>query len=272
MAKNYIFSHDAPNYGLPKGKPYRGAVYVPETGQTFPSVSAAARALGVDSSNISKVMRGKRKTAGGYHFERPPKETPRDKLLKQIKAKIKLANRLAKEARRRKREGFLDDLNDLMDFGRTVIGDTPDNYIDDASDVLDDMDMIELKDLNETLDEKIRAAEKDVENADERMKGYADAFGISSAEMEKYEYLIPEINRTLERARANGEGTNMWYKVSDAMQNGMPPEDLEAMLKEANRYFDNPTRGKSLMQTLSEWERKQYGGKTWEELQGETIW
>lgn len=250
----------------------RGEIFVPETGQTFKSAAEAGRALGVDASNISKVLRGKRQTAGGYHFERREKDRERDKILKQIKAKIKLANRLAKEARRRNREGFLDDLNDLMDFGRTVIGDTPDNYIDDASDVLDDMDMIELKDLNETLDEKIRAAEKDVENADERMKGYADAFGISSAEMEKYEYLIPEINRTLERARANGEGTNMWYKVSDAMQNGMPPEDLESMLEEANRYFDNPTRGKSLMQTLSEWERKQYGGKTWEEMQGETIW
>lgn len=272
MAKNYIFSHDAPNYGLPKGKPYRGAVYVPETGQTFPSISAAARALGVDSSNISKVMRGKRKTAGGYHFEKPPKETKRERLIRKIKKDIKEANDILKEARDKKRQGFLDDVNELQDFGGDVIGNTPDNYIDDTSETLDDMDDTELENIEDDLRDKIEKAREDIRNADDKLKGYADAWGISSAEAEKYEHLISEINRTLERARANGEGTNLWYKVRDAMQNGMNPDDLADMLEAANRYFDNPGRGENLLDALSDWEDTTYNGRTWEDMQGETIW
>lgn len=46
------------------------AIFVLETGMVYPSVSAAARALGVDPSNASKVVRGQRKEAGGYTFQR----------------------------------------------------------------------------------------------------------------------------------------------------------------------------------------------------------
>lgn len=46
------------------------AIFVLETGMVYPSVSAAARAVGVDPSNASKVVRGQRKEAGGYTFQR----------------------------------------------------------------------------------------------------------------------------------------------------------------------------------------------------------
>lgn len=43
-------------------------VYVPEIDKIFESTKAAAAALGVDPGNVSKVVSGKRQTAGGYHF------------------------------------------------------------------------------------------------------------------------------------------------------------------------------------------------------------
>lgn len=43
-------------------------VFVPQTGTIYPSAAAAASALGVDASNIGKVIRGARKSAGGYNF------------------------------------------------------------------------------------------------------------------------------------------------------------------------------------------------------------
>lgn len=43
-------------------------VYVPEIDKIFESTKAAAAALGVDPGNVSKVISGKRQTAGGYHF------------------------------------------------------------------------------------------------------------------------------------------------------------------------------------------------------------
>lgn len=43
-------------------------VYVPQVDKIFSSIADAARALQVDAGNISKVLKGKRKTAGGFNF------------------------------------------------------------------------------------------------------------------------------------------------------------------------------------------------------------
>lgn len=48
----------------------KSAIYVPQTNMIYPSISSAAAALGVDPSNIGKVLRGKRKSVGGYNFNR----------------------------------------------------------------------------------------------------------------------------------------------------------------------------------------------------------
>lgn len=317
---NYIFRHDDPRRRRGSKTQRRRAstqprragsnvrsVYVPETGETYPSIAAAARELGVDSGNISKVLSGKRKTAGGFHFirgERPEKwggaggsgawpepgepdidygggggspapapepeepeapdidyggSDPADALRDLIKQKIDEINRMIEEARARKREGFLDDLNDLHDFAADILGETGDNLIDDQSDVLDDMDLDELNQLNKTLSEKIDKAREDVKNAEDRIAGYADVFGVSSHEMEKYEDLIPEINRTLDRA-AKISGTNLWYAIKDAIARGVDPEDLRDLLQKVNDYFDNPDRSRELKEILKEWEDSVYHG------------
>lgn len=46
----------------------RNEIYVPQTGQIYPTISAASKALGVDASNIGKVLRFERESAGGYNF------------------------------------------------------------------------------------------------------------------------------------------------------------------------------------------------------------
>ena len=43
-------------------------VFIVGTGQTFPSASAAAKALGINQGNLYSVLAGRRKTAGGYKF------------------------------------------------------------------------------------------------------------------------------------------------------------------------------------------------------------
>lgn len=43
-------------------------IYVPQVDKIYNSIADAARALQVDASNISKVLKGKRKTAGGFSF------------------------------------------------------------------------------------------------------------------------------------------------------------------------------------------------------------
>lgn len=314
---NYIFRHDDPRRRRGSKTQRRRAstqprragsnvrsVYVPETGETYPSIAAAARELGVDSGNISKVLSGKRKTAGGFHFirgERPetwggsggrgaweepevtgegyggvsgagsedldveieeaPAIDPSESLRDQIKEKIDEINKLIEEARALNREGFLDDLNDLHDFAADILGETGDNLIDDQSDVLDEMDLDELEQLNKVLTEKLDKAREDVKSAEDRIAGYADAFGVSSNEMEQYEDLIPEINRTLDRATGR-TGTNLWYAIKDAIARGVDPDDLRDLLQKVNDYFDNPEKDKELKEILKEWEDSVYHGES----------
>ena len=269
-------------------------VTVVETGITYDSIAAAAADLGIDASNIGKVLSGKRKTAGGYHFARPitddgyggdgggdivyggdelpTEEEQKRRLRNRIKEMIDKANKLIQEARERGREGFLDDLNDLADFATSILEETGDNLIDDQSDVLDDMDLNELSQLAYALTQKLEKAADDVKKADDRLKGYADQFGTSSKEMERYEHLIPEINRTINRAERGREGSNLWFAIKDAIARGVNPEDLEELLRRANDYFDNPHRGDSLRRIIKEWEDETYHGDSWEDLEDDEIY
>lgn len=258
---NYIFSTS-----VPSGDKYKGAVYVPETGQTFRNTAEAARALGVDASNISKVLKGKRKTAGGYHFE---KDSKRKQILRQIKEEIKKANNILKEARVRKRENFVQEVAELDDFGTDYIGETQDNLIDDAADTLDEMDEDELKQLLNKLKDKIAAAEKGLEKADERLQEYADLFGVSSAEMEKYEPMIPEINRTIDRAHDNGCGSDVFEFIRDQIQNNVDPAALRQLLDDINGYFDGRSEYKNIYAVLGAWQFREWSGKSWEEIMEE---
>lgn len=43
-------------------------IFIPGTNMQFPSASAAAKALGINSGNIYSVLAGRRQTAGGYQF------------------------------------------------------------------------------------------------------------------------------------------------------------------------------------------------------------
>lgn len=263
-------------------------VYVPELGRTYESIAAAAADLGINASNISKVISGSRKSAGGLHFElaasQPEPWTPEEpsqdeqkELYKHLIQKvIEDTNKLIEDARGRKLQGFLDDLNDLEDFATSILGETGDNLIDDQSDVLDDMDLDELKQLDKVLNEKYIKAKADVEKADERLQGYADVFGTSSNEMQKYEHLIPEINRTVDRAARNSDGSNIWYMIKDAIGRNVSPDDIRDLLQKVNDYYDNkPKRtkkGQKLKDVLNDWERRVYGDKTYEDLEDEDIY
>ena len=291
---NYIFSHDDPRrrrgsedkithrYGRgSRADRAKVSVYVPETDTTYSSIAEAAYDLGIDASNISKVLAGRRRTAGGYHFERvsssaeepdldygdiggAPEPAPDKK--DKLRDLIRKANKIIEEARERKRYGFLEDVQELFDLLDSVLGSTGDNLIDVYSDALDNLTDEELDQLFARADSLLAKALDDLKKADDRLQGYADAFGVSSAEMEKYESLIPEINATLARAHGNDDASNLWYAIRDAIQNGVDPEDLRDLLKKANDFFDNPGRGDSLRDIIREWEDSVYHGASFDDF------
>ena len=294
---NYIFSHDDPRrrrgsedkithrYGRgSRSDRAKVSVYVPETDTTYSSIAEAAYDLGIDASNISKVLAGRRRTAGGYHFERvsssadepdldygdiggAPEPAPDKK--DKLRDLIRKANKIIEEARQRKRYGFLEDVQELYDLLDSVLGSTGDNLIDVYSDALDNLTDEELDQLFARADSLLAKALDDLKKADDRLQGYADAFGVSSAEMEQYESLIPEINATLARAHGNDDASNLWYAIRDAIQAGVDPEDLRDLLKKANDFFDNPGRGDSLRDIIREWEDSVYHGKNFEDMDNE---
>lgn len=51
-----------------KSKRLKRSIRVPELDQEFTTLSAAARALGLDAANLSKVISGSRKSVGGYQI------------------------------------------------------------------------------------------------------------------------------------------------------------------------------------------------------------
>lgn len=294
---NYIFSHDDPRRRRGSGRrktkrdkagrqqfyyPERSRnaieVFVPELNRTYSSIADAAYDLGIDASNISKVLAGRRRTAGGYHFERvsnaPDYENDgfnegfgpgvSDKT-EQLRNLVREANKIIEEARKRKRYGFLEDVQELFDLLDSVLGSTGDNLIDVYSDALDNLTVEEIDQLYARADSLLAKALEDLKKADDRLQGYADAFGVSSAEMEQYESLIPEINATLARAHGNDDASNLWYAIRDAIQNGVDPEDLRDLLNKANDFFDNPGRGDSLRDIIREWEDSVYHGASFDD-------
>ena len=49
-------------------KKRKNYIYVPQVDKIYNSIAEAAKDLKVDAGNISKVLKGKRKSAGGFSF------------------------------------------------------------------------------------------------------------------------------------------------------------------------------------------------------------
>jgi len=58
----------------------RRSIYIPSLDTVYQSIAAASKAVGVDASNIGKVLRGQRAMAGGYVFVEVPADYTPEKL------------------------------------------------------------------------------------------------------------------------------------------------------------------------------------------------
>lgn len=64
----WISHEDNMRYGSRTAKTQKPVVCI-ELGKTFQSITLASSILNVEASSISRVCKGERKTAGGYHFK-----------------------------------------------------------------------------------------------------------------------------------------------------------------------------------------------------------
>lgn len=217
--------------------------------QVFGTASEAARALGLDPSNISKVLRGKRSKVGGFSFKwteelpttkigRELRKTFKEKdyhkeLVNQVHDKLKDINQRYRNARKEKvldRDPVLKQLMTHADyFGTTKTG----------------LYDISIKNLNQFTSEElsnllltIRSEERRyIAIAEKKRKPLSPAqaaaiFGTSEEVVKQYEDLLPAIFDLLHLAR---EDENLKYSdtqdvIFEWLQEGKDREDFEGYL------------------------------------------
>lgn len=212
----------------------------------YASAAEAAKALKVDPSNISKVLRGVRPTAGGYSFvktlERPTtaagrrkvkkqKETAeRKELVKAVHDRLKILNEKFRTA---KKENVLETDKILQQqmshadyFGRRKQG----GYNIDISN-LKKFSTDELQNLLTMLN---REQKKYVRQQTKNQKAMSMArlaaiFGISEEQIKKYDYILPALFDLLQLAKFDEffKYADIQAAIWNIMQNDIESEELE---------------------------------------------
>lgn len=229
-------------------------IVILETNQVFDSISAAAKAVGVDPSNARKVVIGKRASAAGYHFaaienksgiDRARENVAKNILSKQKKRAVsKVKQRLVnavhdifvdvnKRARNAAREDLLSKdpvLQKMLEhrdyWGMNKTG----GYITDRQH-LRKFSETELKNIIEMISrEKQEYLDVYYSSKNRNIASYARQFGISNKQMEKYWYILPTLYEMFGLAKQKSElkYRDIKDEISDLMQAGEGlPEDLE---------------------------------------------
>lgn len=224
----------------------------------FATTAEAAKALELDASNISKVLRGKRQSAGGYHFEKTSMRPTTKAGRKRVKQKKQTAERKRlietvhdrlKEINVRYRNALKEDLlssdpvlQNMMKY-TDFFGATKTGGYDISTKNLRQYETEELTNLLTLLAKEEGKYTKYYDKGDTATKdpmGYvADIFGISRKQAEQYADIIPEIFDLLHLAkideffRYNDVKTALFF----AMQEGADSEEIDEYLSEIQRLF-----------------------------------
>ena len=229
-------------------------IYIPELKLSFSSVAAAARAAGADPSNVGKVLRGKRKTASGYHFEyRWKKEPGRGAAIRELQAAIAKANDLIKKGKERRRFGFSKELQEIDKF-RDFIGSTEKriivsgkkqkiSLITASAKAFTTFSVGEMEKIAQKLQQRVFIAKKAISRIDEDIKNLASMLGLSFKEALEYDMIFPEFYRMLQlAAKDNRIGTNEMLEIEIEVTNaGASEAQMVELFGKLNRFFADPS-------------------------------
>lgn len=218
-------------------------IYVPELRRSFATIAAAARATGADASNVGKVLRGNRRTAGGLHFEmRWAREEGRGEALSALRAATSKANELLQTAKARKKFGFSAELQDL-DKLRDVLGSTQKGGFSASPKKYTSYSVGEIEAITQKLEQRIKIAEKALRKLDDEIRDLADMLGLSFREALQYEMIVPEFYRMLDLAGKDQRiGTNEMLEIEIKITNaGASEEQVQRLFGKLNRFFADPS-------------------------------
>lgn len=245
-----------------------GRIYVPELNQSFESTAAAAQMLGIDASNIAKVLKGKRKSAGGYSFIRNPSYMQIKELQKQQesiqaaegikpgKAAVKVRQSreaaqlrrdtldkvhkqlvvLNKQLKAKKKAGVYDadeDFKKLMSHAN-YFGFNKQGGYNTALANLRKFSTEELQNLLTMISDEQKAAVKD-DATTRNLASFALQFGVTDNEFKKYLHLTPLIMEIFSLAHGVDNYDVTRDTIYDAVQEGRDPAQLQAFLLDAKK-------------------------------------
>lgn len=234
-----------------------------KTGRLYDTIAAAARAAGADASNLRKVLRGQRKTAGGIRFEYVEERTAEDLYEAQVRGvqgALREANSIIRQYKREHVYSLGSAIGELLEMG-DIIGLTKAGYLpQNLKSIREAFPGVtwlpELRQLQARLFELTRKAESQLQAAIQEKIDLADQFGISVAKMEEYMPLMPEVFQVLDTAGTDKSvGTNRVYEmIRNAMQNYVSRGDLRRLLRGIEKWFADPDRdGDTLEEVYDRW-------------------
>ena len=256
-------------------------IVILELNQVFDSLTAAARAVGVDVSNARKAVKGLRQSAGGYHFAEVSGQADiaraRENVVKQKtkrtkkrivdKAKRSLIDavhdRLVdvnKRARNAKKADLLDKdpvLQKMLSHTDFFGGNKTGGYKTSKTH-LRQFSTNELQNLLDMLAADQHGYYDEVYNnksKNRNLASYAAQFGISIPEAKKYWYVFPaifELFRVAKQSEMTSSDPTIVAEIYDAMQGDADPEDLLDYVLDLTNYYKGNT-SEDLDAILDKW-------------------
>lgn len=233
-------------------------IYIPEIDQVFDSISAASAALGVDAANVSKVLAGSRKTAGGYHFinaERrssgrlpsiatlrkesrellppDPMQERRDELKKLINA----ANKQAKRLRKAGFGAFSSALDDIMALG-DELGRTKSGYLKGSEGLIRSLSEAEVNKYIQAIQERKKRRSYTVGGAMAEAERLAANFGTTSSRIAEMSDALPVLFSVLHNVYKDKSSDQVVAEIDEFDDPEASPEQLIDKLGQLGDYYD----------------------------------
>lgn len=283
-------------------KAKKAKIIVLETGKIYDSIAAAARAVGVDKANAGNVVRGKRASAGGYHFARFEQNADIERARTRVQEELREKERqkVLTKAERKSRASLIDSVHDLLVDTNRRARNARKEGIYNTDPVLQRMmshtdyfganktggyltskqhlrsfSNEELQNLASMIENEKGEYAKNVYDRMSRHRNiatYALQFGITVNEAEKYFKLYPILFELFNISKQNTE-----YRASDpiivseiyeSMQSGEDPDKLLDFLLDLENFYSGSTT-EDLDAIISSHARKrdEWDKDEWEEIE-----
>lgn len=253
-----------------------------DTGKVYSSITAAASAAGVDPSNVGKVLRGQRRSAGGYRFQkvqadsltasevkeirrtveqatpkriqeqqqrqRASKEFRRKAILNGIQEDLRAANEIIQEYKRANVYSIGKKVSELVGAGE-VIGIRKSGYI--STDIekikkkLAEADLQTIQSYREQIAKLTEEAQKSLNAAIQDKYDLADQLGLSRNQIENYMGLMPEFFALLDLGDLEGRVSSefIYRTVKTYLQNDTEKSDMRKLFAIIMRFAANENAG-----------------------------